>query len=511
MTSFTAIPLSDIKSFLSTNNQIIPPDDLQAYVIAWNLLTSNDINRVPSSISDFLIAYNLKSNNIDIPIYKASEIIMSKEDNLYDISNKFSLPQVDKARIIRILGYLNRLDNDMSLLDTLPGDIFENIFNELDCKSVLSTCEVSQSDALNKFCQRRLIPILRERIKLNTDTYTEEELIHTCKISVNNISAGDAYSMILTYNGRIRGFSRNDNINFRTDRITGLIPKLNKIVQISAGMKRAVALTANGKVYYFRKTISGPRLVSQLENIIEISSGENFFLMLRNDGKIFGAGHFSEVYLRLTDPLYFPYNVSDISSGSEHALILTTDGNVHIIGYYELKDIGSFSKIEDLNNIKQISAGSYHSLALTNNGQVYSFGRNDYGQLGLGHYDYVSGAHLIPNLTNIIAISAGNQYSLALTSDGLVYGWGKTYAIGNTSKFINIPTLIIGANNITQISAGYDHALLLKYNNLVYGFGVLTHISREESEEEESEEEESEEEESEEEESELVFIMDINK
>ena len=87
---------------------------------------------------------------------------------------------------------------------------------------------------------------------------------------------------------------------------------------------------------------------------------------------------------------------------------------------------------------------------------------NDYGQLGLGHYDYVSGAHLIPNLTNIIAISAGNQYSLALTSDGLVYGWGKTYAIGNTSKFINIPTLIIGANNITQISAGYDHALLLK-------------------------------------------------
>ena len=90
MTSFTAIPLSDIKSFLSTNNQIIPPDDLQAYVIAWNLLTSNDINRVPSSISDFLIAYNLKSNNIDIPIYKASEIIMSKEDNLYDISNKFS-------------------------------------------------------------------------------------------------------------------------------------------------------------------------------------------------------------------------------------------------------------------------------------------------------------------------------------------------------------------------------------------------------------------------------------
>lgn len=35
----------------------------------------------------------------------------------------------------------------------------------------------------------------------------------------------------------------------------------------------------------------------------------------------------------------------------------------------------------------QISAGEAHSMALSMSGNVYSWGRNNFGQLGLGHTD----------------------------------------------------------------------------------------------------------------------------
>lgn len=40
--------------------------------------------------------------------------------------------------------------------------------------------------------------------------------------------------------------------------------------------------------------------------------------------------------------------------------------------------------IEDF-TLKEIRSGYYHTLALARSGKLWSFGRNDYGQLGLGH------------------------------------------------------------------------------------------------------------------------------
>lgn len=35
--------------------------------------------------------------------------------------------------------------------------------------------------------------------------------------------------------------------------------------------------------------------------------------------------------------------------------------------------------------VEQLACGYYHSVALSESGEVFAFGRNDYGQLGLGH------------------------------------------------------------------------------------------------------------------------------
>jgi hypothetical protein len=120
MTSFLSVPYADIISFIKMNNQQVPADETQAYLDSWNLIINNENIVSPKSVADFVIAYNLVDQIEGSPQYKASVIIFSPDRDLEELSEFLNLPRVNKERIIRILGYLDILDNDMSIYDVLP-------------------------------------------------------------------------------------------------------------------------------------------------------------------------------------------------------------------------------------------------------------------------------------------------------------------------------------------------------------------------------------------------------
>ena len=117
------IILHDAKLFLSINNQYIPKEESDIYTMTWILIKSCSYKLIPNSIHDFVIADNLKDN--DLLIYKTSYILAASDNELIDLTHKLQLPVVFRNRIIRILGYLNKLDNDISIL---PDDIIKCIF-----------------------------------------------------------------------------------------------------------------------------------------------------------------------------------------------------------------------------------------------------------------------------------------------------------------------------------------------------------------------------------------------
>jgi alpha-tubulin suppressor-like RCC1 family protein len=103
--------------------------------------------------------------------------------------------------------------------------------------------------------------------------------------------------------------------------------------------------------------------------------------------------------------------------------------------------------------VKSISCGSYGNrsgryYAVTENGDVYAWGYNDYGALGIGDNDPVSGEQLgavgwyyktpVPMPRALFGgkqiMSVSNNYatrhSLAKSSDGSVYSWGDNYSQG---------------------------------------------------------------------------------
>jgi len=134
-----------------------------------------------------LITNYLRTNDIQLPIYNSSDILTITDSNLRNLSQKLLLDTIDKERILRILNYLNRLNNDMNVFTSSPEELLQSIILKLDCKSIMLICKLSKDFA--HFCEKYLDNILRQKIssitKLNTLDYTRQQLFNVCQVSFN--------------------------------------------------------------------------------------------------------------------------------------------------------------------------------------------------------------------------------------------------------------------------------------------------------------------------------------
>ena len=136
--------------------------------------------------------------------------------------------------------------------------------------------------------------------------------------------------------------------------------------------------------------------------------------------------------------------------------------------------------IKGLYDIKRIDCGSDHVLCLDFNGSVFSFGKNDYGQLGLGKNNnelketYIAQKIDIPPCKQV---ACGDHFSMCLVEDGLLYYFGNIMGekLGlynnNNNNNNNSPRLIPNPHNIEYIVCGGYHIICKTYNNVYYGWG----------------------------------------
>jgi len=90
--------------------------------------------------------------------------------------------------------------------------------------------------------------------------------------------------------------------------------------------------------------------------------------------------------------------------------------------------------------LRSVSAGAAHALALTESGKVYAWGLNQYGQLGIGNTTNKNVPTLVTGALNgkkVISIAAGDNHSLAMDDAFNVYSWGRNnygqLGLGNTT------------------------------------------------------------------------------
>jgi alpha-tubulin suppressor-like RCC1 family protein len=153
-----------------------------------------------------------------------------------------------------------------------------------------------------------------------------------------------------------------------------------------------------------------------LENIVQISTGNNNTMFLENTGRVLGCGenNYGQLGIGINEaknlPVYvqkslttndFLENIVQISSGNNNTMFLENTGRVLGcgennygqlgIGINEAKNLPvyvqkSLTTNDFLENIVQISSGAVHTMFLENTGRVLCCGWNKDGQLGIGDY-----------------------------------------------------------------------------------------------------------------------------
>ncbi|NLI58163.1 MAG: hypothetical protein GX387_06545 [Clostridium sp.] len=243
--------------------------------------------------------------------------------------------------------------------------------------------------------------------------------------------------------------------------------------KVGIGDKHIVGIAGNQKVYssgdsYWGQLGNGSQNhhnnfgdnftasveVSDLEGIIDISTGKDHTIALKEDGTVWGwgvnlngelgNGLTSHISLVPTQVLEVE-DIIAISSGMNHVLALKKDGTVWAWGRNSSGQVGNGAtsssvrtpvQVKGLDNVVGIMAGKSHSMAIKADGSVWVWGDNTFGQLG----DGTNENKLLPveneKLKGAKLISGKGDFTIVLKEDGRLLSMGdnsfSTLGIGRT-------------------------------------------------------------------------------
>ncbi|NXG94287.1 HERC5 ligase, partial [Stercorarius parasiticus] len=129
--------------------------------------------------------------------------------------------------------------------------------------------------------------------------------------------------------------------------------------------------------------------------------------------------------------------------------------------------------------LAQIAAGGAHSAAVSLSGAVYSWGKNDFGQLGLGDTEDRGCPSYIRALEHwkTVFISCGADHTAVLSKEGLVctFGAGGAGQLGHNSTRNELTPRVVAelwGARVSQVACGRRHTLVYVPSlDKVYSFG----------------------------------------
>lgn len=327
--------------------------------------------------------------------------------------------------------------------------------------------------------------------------YIQIDVVKKDCFTAAKLENGRDFSIALKADGTVWSWGSNQygqlglgNNNYYTEpqRVQVIDPKTKqelKVVDISVGEYHVVALAENGITYSWGKsdlyqtghgTKTAVKKPTQMYDawgndcgiIVKVMVHDNSTYMIDIYGGIYACGKWNTSKIKNNiSPVDAPIDVTNY-------YIVDVDGKVW--------DWGS-NGIPELivpEQMKSVDEGTEHHTFLGKSGKVYSIGSNDYGELGNGTVNSLTG-HVATVKTdadtvleNIVEVKSGDYYNVAVAKDGSVYTWGSNddnkqgrddYKY---SRFAQKNPVI---ENAMTVSAGYNHTTYADKDGIVYAMG----------------------------------------
>jgi uncharacterized protein YjdB/alpha-tubulin suppressor-like RCC1 family protein len=179
-----------------------------------------------------------------------------------------------------------------------------------------------------------------------------------------------------------------------------------------------------------------------------------------------------------------------VSAGLRTTVALKADGSLWTWGWSGFTQLGNRVtpvQVGTANDWKTVSAGWYaHTLAIKADGSLWAWGYNYYGQLGDGTSTLLN-ATIADHKRTPVRVGAANDWkaaaggfdhSVALKADGSLWAWGRNYygqlGIGSTTgsnDSKNAPVRVGAANDWKAVAAGTGHSLAIKNDGSIWTWG----------------------------------------
>lgn len=239
-----------------------------------------------------------------------------------------------------------------------------------------------------------------------------------------------------------------------------------------------------------------PRLLPELQNIVELSAAYSGTCALDTDGRLYCWGGADVTGSEWPSGSLAPVPVTMLQStveqvscgGLSHCCALLPTGDVWCWGYNESGVLGLTSPLHSLTpmligldaEVTQLAAGKDHHCVLDAAGRVLCWGGNFYGQCGLPDS---SDPVLTPSEVGLtepaVKVSSGDMHTCAIGESGKAWCWGgieydRYYGQlghGNASTGSYEPVEVSGLTDVVDISAGAYHTCSVTEDGRVWCWG----------------------------------------
>ncbi len=285
----------------------------------------------------------------------------------------------------------------------------------------------------------------------------DEHVSYVADASVVKVVAGNGFGAVLTSDGKVTILGN----------LGGSNPSWSRIIDIAAGDNHLLALNDKGKVFAIGDNTYNQCDVDSFKNIVKIFASKTGSIVEDEDGKLSFCGIMlgSSQIKNYESPL-------DISSSENYLLIVNSDKTVTCISRFS-NELAT----NRWTNIVDVAAGNNFVAGLRSDGTVLVNSDNE---------DIVLNAS---KWSNIIAIGSYNDYLVAYdgskiygTGESDIFEFDQAYAIGTALATVSNVKISIGSSVAVSFdsvsnASGYEVSLVNQDGTVINTYNVTSNAT----------------------------------